>query len=57
MLLLSHDLYFADGSSFVASSEALLGRSDNWTFGKFAVLNVNDDLKREIRRMHHWKNK
>ncbi|OUR79049.1 hypothetical protein A9Q83_05560 [Alphaproteobacteria bacterium 46_93_T64] len=52
-----HDLYFSDGSSFVASSEAILGRTDDWTFGTFAALNVNDDLKREIRRMHHWKNK
>ncbi len=52
-----HDLYFADGSSFVASSEVILGRSEDWTFGTFAALNVNDDLKREVRRMHHWKNK
>lgn len=52
-----HDLYFADGSSFVASAGALLGRSDSWTFGEFSALNVNGDLKREIRRMHHWKNR
>ncbi len=52
-----HDLYFAGGSSFIASTEALLGRTDEWTFGELAELNVNDDLKREIRRMHHWKNR
>lgn len=52
-----HDLYFADGSSFVASSEALLGRTESWTFGEFSSLNVNAELKREIRRMHHWKNR
>lgn len=52
-----HDLYFSDGSSFIASSDALLGRSEEWTFGEFAALNVNDALKREIRRMQHWKNK
>ncbi|MBL4907500.1 MAG: hypothetical protein JKX94_08620 [Sneathiella sp.] len=52
-----HDLYFADGSSFVASAEALLGRTDQWTFGEFSTLNVSAELKREIRRMHHWKNR
>ncbi len=52
-----HDLYFADGSSFVASTEALLGRNEDTSFGQFAVLNVNDDLKSEMRRLGYWKNK
>ncbi len=52
-----HDLYFGDGASFLATMEALLGRTEPWTFGEFAALNVNDDVKREMRRLHYWKNK
>jgi hypothetical protein len=49
------DLYFADGSSFIASVEALLGRTETMQYGAFSTLNVNAELKRELRRMHHWK--
>lgn len=52
-----HDLYFADGSSFIVTMEALLGRTEPWTFGEFAALNVNDQVKREMRRLNYWKNK
>ena len=50
------DLYFADGSSFTSSVEALLGRTETMQYGVFSTLNVNGTLKRELRRMHHWKN-
>lgn len=52
-----HDLYLAGGTSFVATVDTLLGRNRNETFGRFMALNVTDDLKREMRRMNHWKNK
>ncbi len=51
------DLYYADGSSFISTMEALLGRQEPWTFGEFANLNVGDSLKSEMRRMHYWKDK
>lgn len=50
------DLYFGDGSSFVQTAELLLGRTENIGFGAFAALNVNSDVKNEMRRMTHWKN-
>lgn len=49
------DLYYPDGSSFILTMEALLGRKERWSFGEFAALNVNDTLKAEMRRMLHWK--
>ena len=49
------DLYYADGSSFVATMEVLLDQRDTKEFGQFAVLNVSGVLKDEMRRMHHWK--
>lgn len=51
------DLYFGDGSSFIQTTEILLGRSAPMSFGRFAALNVNDDVKREMRRINHWKDK
>lgn len=51
------DLYYADGSSFTATMETLLGRNDPTTYGQFATLNVNDQVKREMRRFNHWKKK
>ena len=53
----NRDLYYADGSSFISTMEALLGRSEPWTFGEFANLNVNTQLKGEMRRMNYWKDK
>lgn len=52
-----HDLYYPDGSSFTVTMEAILGRSRQWTFGEFSALNVNDNVKSEMRRMNYWKNK
>lgn len=51
------DLYFGDGSSFIETTEILLGRSAPMSFGQFAAANVNDGVKREMRRMNHWKDK
>ena len=51
------DLYLGDGSSFVETTEVLLGRADPITFGQFAALNVNGRVKSEIRRLNHWKDK
>ncbi len=51
------DLYFGDGSSFIETTELLLGRSEPMSFGAFASANVNDNVKREMRRMNHWKDK
>jgi len=53
----NNDLYYADGSSFISTMEALLGRTEPWTFGEFANLNVNDSVKSEMRRVHYWKDK
>ena len=49
------DLYYADGSSYIATMEVLLDQRDTKEFGQFAVLNVSGSLKDEMRRMHHWK--
>ncbi len=52
-----NDLYLAGGVSFIATVETLLGRNESQTFGRFMALNVTDDVKSEMRRMNHWKNK
>lgn len=49
------DFYYPDGTSFIVTMETLLGDKDQWSFGEFAALNVNDTLKREMRRVLHWK--
>lgn len=51
------DLYFPDGSSFMATMETLLGQADPTSYGAFAVLNVNRQIKSEIRRLNHWHSK
>ena len=51
------DLYFTDGSSFVQTTELLLGNSGKIGFGRFSTMNVNTDVKNEMRRLSHWKNK
>ena len=48
------DLYYPDGTSFLLTMKALLGRKESWSFGDFAALNVNGTLKGEMRRMLHW---
>lgn len=50
------DLYFADGTSFTESMGALLGQENEASMGKYSILNVNNDLKSEMRRVNYWKN-
>ncbi len=49
------DLYYPDGSSFVETMEVLLGLRDRTAVGEFSMLNVNGDLKAELRRVRYWK--
>jgi hypothetical protein len=49
------DLYFADGSSFIQTMKLLLGQKAAPSYGQFAALNVNDELKAEMRRVRYWK--
>lgn len=51
------DLYFGDSASFIETMDVLLGRTAEFRIGQFAALNVNDALKREVRRVNYWKNK
>lgn len=51
------DLYFGDSSSFVETADVLLGRTEEFRLGQFAALNVDETLKREVRRMNYWKNR
>ncbi len=49
------DLYYADGSSFMETMKLLLGQKAPPAYGQFAALNVNDELKAEMRRVRYWK--
>lgn len=49
------DLYYADGSSFTETMEVLLGRRDTKSAGSYAMLNVSEALKDEMRRIDHWR--
>lgn len=49
------DLTYADGSSFVETMEVLSGLRDRADVGEFAMINVNDKLKAELRRLNYWK--
>ncbi|RED53546.1 hypothetical protein [Aestuariispira insulae] len=48
------DLYYADGSSFTETMSALLSREETTSYGQFSLLNVNSDLKAEMRRVNYW---
>ena len=48
------DLYYADGSSFIETMSALLSREEDKSFGRFSMLNVNKELKAEMRRVNYW---
>ncbi len=50
------DLYFADGTSFIETMSALLGQESDTSFGQYSMLNVNNELKSEMRRVNYWKN-
>ena len=50
------DLFFDDGTSFIETMSALLGRESGHSFGPYSMLNVNAGLKSEMRRVNYWKN-
>ncbi len=52
-----NDLYYADGSSFTATMEVLLGQRETDGPEAYAMLNVNDGLKDEVRRIGYWRHK
>lgn len=52
----NQDLYYADGSSFVDATRALLGQASDQEMGRFSMLNINRTLKAEMSRMSHWTN-
>ncbi len=49
------DLYYADGASFRATMEVLLGQKEPRDFGQYSMLNVSTGLKDEMRRIQYWK--
>lgn len=49
------DLYFTSGASFVETMASILGQKRPHEFGDVAALNVNDELKSEMRRIRYWK--
>ena len=53
----NRDLYFGNSTSFIETAEVLLGRIGDFQLGQFAALNVDAELKREVRRINYWKNK
>jgi hypothetical protein len=48
------DLYYGDGSSFVDTMEVLLKQTKPNQFARFSLLNVNETLKSEMRRIDYW---
>jgi len=49
------DLYYADGASFRATMEVLLGQKEPRDYGRYSMLNVSTTLKDEMRRIQYWK--
>lgn len=49
-----HDLYFADGTSFIETMTVLVGVSDGQTPGDLLLVNVGSKLRAEIRRVRQW---
>ena len=54
MAFQGRDLYFADGTSFTESMGVLIGRENGAGAGRFSTLNVNRNLKNELRRIEQW---
>lgn len=50
----NRDLYYPDGTSFVETMSTLLGRQKKTDYGQLSTLNVNRDLKDEMRRVTYW---
>ena len=51
-----HDLYFADGSSFIETMQLLLGLAPRGHAGQFAEANVSAATRSELRRVDYWAN-
>jgi hypothetical protein len=51
------DLYFTSGASFTETMESILGQKRPGVIADLASLNVNNELKSEMRRMRYWKRK
>ena len=51
----NHDLYFADGSSFTETMKLLLGLSDRTAVADLPLMNVNGEIKAELRQTTYWK--
>ena len=49
------DLNYSNGSSFVETMEVLTGIRDRENVSEFAMANVGNALKSELRRMRYWK--
>ena len=49
-----YDLYYPDGSSFIETMAILLDVTDPMAVNEFAMVNVNDALKAELRRARYW---
>ncbi len=49
------DLNYANGSSFVETMEVLTGIKDRENISEFAMANVGNNLKSELRRIRYWK--
>ena len=49
------DLYFTGGASFIDTMESIMGQKRPGELGDFAALNVNGELKSEMRRLRYWK--
>lgn len=50
----NRDLYYPDGTSFLETMSTLLGRQERTDYGRFSTLNVNRELKDEMRRVTYW---
>ena len=48
------DLYFANGTSFTETMGSLIGRENGAGEGRLSTLNVNRELKNELRRIDLW---
>lgn len=49
-----YDLYYANGASFAETMRVLLGEHDEPELGQFSMLNVDEELKAELRRIRYW---
>jgi hypothetical protein len=48
------ELYLADGSAFTDTMRAVLDQTPEHQLGSLSTLNVDRDVKAELRRVRHW---